>query len=59
MSSTGNTSLGWHGPQIRIVWSSLADANILGLLGFQLTQFTVIEWPDKISIGLEFRRFQM
>lgn len=47
------------GPQIRIVWSSLADANIWSLLGFQLTQFTVIEWPIKTSIGLELRRFQM
>jgi len=37
---------------IQTVWSSLADAIIWGFVGFQLTQLTVIEWPDKNLYGL-------
>jgi hypothetical protein len=36
-------------PQIRIVWSSLAEANMWGFTGFQLTLFTVPEWPGNTS----------
>ena len=42
---------GSSGPQILIVPSSLADANILGILGFQCTQLTVLVCPFKVAIG--------
>lgn len=47
------------GAHIRMVWSSLADANILCLVGFQLTQFTVILWPGNTSISRVLCRFHM
>lgn len=44
---------------IRTVRSSLADANIWGFMGFQLTELTVIEWPDKTWIGFSWCRCQI
>jgi hypothetical protein len=48
-----------HASQIRTVWSSLAEANIWGLLGFQLTQLTIILWPCKTFIGVSRCLFHM
>lgn len=40
------------GPQTRIVPSSEALASMLGCLGFQWTQFTVLVWPSNTAIGV-------
>jgi len=44
------------GPHIRTVPSSLDDAIIVGSLGFQLTQFTVLVCPLSTATG--FSRFE-
>ena len=36
-------------PQMRTVWSSLAEANMCGSLGFHATALTVPEWPGSTS----------
>lgn len=40
-------------PHIRMVQSSLADAINFGFAGFQLTQFTMLECPDKAASNLQ------
>ena len=47
------------GPQTRTVPSSDADASMLGNLGFQWTQLTVLLWPSSTAIGISRLECQM